>query len=155
MATTIQDGAIYGSGIFGVNRYGVLSLTQIVDGYEIAASVDSFTVSADASTEVTGYTLSPDVGSFGVIGTAEILVNGVASTSVVGYVIVLENELLLLTGLGAFILLGNPNIINISFNYEAIKEQYERERTVYVEARVQESRTVYVGNQHRQVYVES
>jgi hypothetical protein len=49
--------------------------------------------------------------------------------------------------------LGNESVTNTSFDYEAVKNLYERLRTVYVGAR--EARIVLIPLQQRIVYVTS
>ena len=48
--------------------------------------------------------------------------------------------------------MGNEAVVNTSFDYEAVKELYERLRTVYVGSK--DERKTYIDGQTRKVYVD-
>lgn len=153
MATTINSGAIYGVDVYGTSLYNVANVTYIPDGIGVTAYVDSVAIAAAANTEAYGLDASVNAGSVLTAAGANVPVNGVLGTSAVGSVVVFENEVVSAIGVAGTILLSSPSVLTASFDYEAVRENYEQLRTIYIEGR--KARLLYIENQPRSVYVES
>lgn len=71
MATTIPYGAVYGTAIYGVDRYGVNGVTVIPDGVQMSITSDSgVVISGDANHVVVSLVSPSIVGGVGVVGVA-------------------------------------------------------------------------------------
>lgn len=76
-----------------------------------------------------------------------IIVDGAEATGAVGSVAILGNvtTLVPVTGVSCKGFIGTPSVTTTQFNYNAVREQYGRTRTVYVRRRTTpQDRTVYV-----------
>lgn len=155
MATTIYSGAVYGVGVYGVAQYGINSVIIIPDGVQGSCTTDSgLVIEADANHVVIGVTSAGAVGQVGTIGRAVVVPTGVEATGAIGSVNVFENELQIPVGVAATLILGIPVVVNTSFDYEAVKDQYDKRRTVYVKPKItSDARIVYVPAINRVVYI--
>ena len=85
---------------------------------------------------------------------ADVAVTGNTATGSIGSVTVFENELQIPIGVAATLVLGTPVVVNLSFDYEAVKDQYDKRRTVYVKPRAtSDTRIIYVPAINRVVYI--
>ena len=153
MATTIKQQAWFGVGVFGVDSYGVASITYVPDGVEATTSFGSFSFVGEANISIDGVESVIAINSVDVAANADVLVNGVESFGSVGNFVVAANSLASLDGVSVTSFIAAVAVVTTAFDYEAIKENYETERTVYVEGRV--DRLVYVDGVPRIVFVES
>jgi hypothetical protein len=104
--------------------------------------------------------IAPSVEGTGIAGivnaraNADVAVTGNEATGAIGSVTVFENELQIPVGVSATLIVGIPVVVNLSFDYEAVKDQYDKRRTVYVKPRVtSDARIVYVPAINRVVYI--
>ena len=104
--------------------------------------------------------LPPSTVGTGVVGivnaqaNADVAVTGNTATGSIGSVTVFENELQIPIGVAATLVLGTPVVVNLSFDYEAVKDQYDKRRTVYVKPRAtSDTRIIYVPAINRVVYI--
>jgi len=153
MGTTIKQDAWFGVGVYGVDRYGVASVIYIPDGLESTSAVGSVAVTGAAVTPIVGVEAFSAVGNVVVSATAVTSISGVEATSFVGSVVVLENEVVSVVGFNLSSFSGSVSVVTTDFDYEAIKDNYERERTVYISGR--EQRFIFVEGVPRIVYVEN
>jgi hypothetical protein len=104
--------------------------------------------------------IAPSIEGTGIAGivnaraNADVAVTGNEATGAIGSVNVFENELQIPVGVSATLVLGTPVVVNLSFDYEAVKDQYDKRRTVYVKPRAtSDTRIVYVPAINRVVYI--
>jgi hypothetical protein len=108
MASTVRFGAVYGIGVYGVDQYGLTSVTHVPDGVQAVATSDSgVVIIGDANHVVVGVTMGAAISSVGVVGVAVTSVAGVVSTAVVGALSVTGDATLLLSGVAASGAVGN------------------------------------------------
>jgi hypothetical protein len=104
--------------------------------------------------------IAPSIEGTGIAGivnaraNADVAVTGNEATGAIGSVNVFENELQIPVGVAATLILGIPVVVNTSFDYEAVKDQYDKRRTVYVKPKItSDARIVYVPAINRVVYI--
>lgn len=157
MATTVRSGAIYGIGVYGVARYGKSNVAYTPDGLQAVATSDSgVVISGDANHVVVSLVSPAAVGSVGVVGVAITNVSGVSATAYLNAAVTLSLGCKFsISGVFATGNIGNVTITTVVFNYNAVAALYDRNRTVYVEARsTAKERTVMVMKDNRTVYIE-
>ena len=93
---------------------------------------------------VTGVAGTTALGSPTVQNVLEIPVTGVAGTGAVGTVTTDCQAVVVPTGVQGTFTIGNETINAVQFDYESIKENYSRARTVYLASHSSNTNTSYV-----------
>jgi hypothetical protein len=152
---TTYSGACYGVGIFGQAIYGSCSVTHRPQSEAMTSAVGAVTVTADANAEPAGVAAIASVGVLSIVADANVSVVGVEATTEIGSVVVLENEVVVVSGLELTTSIGAVVVNTTAFDFEAVKNSFDRNRVVYVEAKTPTiARYVYVEVQPRMVYIE-
>lgn len=111
----------------------------------VAAAVTVLNVSVEGTAQV---------GIVNAQANADVAVTGNTATGSIGSVNVFENEVVIPVGVSAVSFLNNITVTTTSFDYDAVADQYDRRRTVYVGGRTNSNvRTVYVPASNRVVYI--
>lgn len=100
--------AVYGTGTYGSASYGVANHQVILDGIVLTSSVNSL---FETAVEIT-----PGIQANISVGTLSFFTENVVS----------------LDSLSLTSTVGSSTSSGIIFDYEAVKEQYDRRRTIYV-----------------------
>lgn len=124
-----------------------------VTGVDASTALGSVTVNTSVNELATGIQIDGEVGTVNIIGDALFSVTGVNGTLQLGSVIVQGAAVTSATGFVLTGFIGAVSITTTNFDYEAVKDLYERRRTVYVGAR--EQRITYITAQPRVVYISS
>lgn len=133
----VGDALVIPTGVEGTGAIGTVTV--------LAAAVTVLNVSVEGTLQV---------GTVNARANADVAVTGNEATGAIGSVTVFENELQIPVGVAATLVLGAPVVVNTSFDYEAVKNLYDRRRTVYVKPSLtNDARTVYVPASNRVVYV--
>ena len=136
--------------MFGITTFSEAPFSDIVsyDRVVIPSSVSgtsaagSLTITADASTTVTGVAATGSIGTTSVLLELNVPVTGVVGTTALGTATAAADADVSTTGVAGTSALGSLTIVTVQFNYEAVKENYARNRTDYVR---QESRVIKLG----------
>ena len=100
--------AIYGTGAYGSASYGVVNGGVILDSLTLTSTANSL---FETTVEIT-----PGIEATTSLGTLTFITENIISVgSVVGTLSV-----------------GSPTSSGVIFDYEAVKEEYDRRRTVYI-----------------------
>lgn len=138
------------TGVEGTMQIGTITQKTVnrvpVAGVEATASAGSLTIVGNATLTVTGVFASGVEGFVNATAAAVAVVNGVSVTASVGTVQTAENARPTFTGVSGTARLGAITVVNTSFDYIAVREQYDRTRTVYIARRSSSNdRTVYIA----------
>jgi hypothetical protein len=145
----------------GVEATGAVGTTdQIAEAVVVPTGVVGTGEIDDVTLVGLALVLPPSTVGTGVAGivnaqaNADVAVTGNTATGSIGSVTVFENELQIPIGVAAPLVLGTPVVVNLSFDYEAVKDQYDKRRTVYVKPRAtSDTRIIYVPAINRVVYI--
>ena len=125
----ILASARFGSGRYGVSKYGEINLSKTLTGVSATGAVNAI-----GSITTDGATLS-GVSSVGSIGTISpdltVSVIGVSATSAVGSGVITATGGGL-TGVQGTTNTGDTTETAVVFDYVAVKAQYSRKRCVYI-----------------------
>jgi hypothetical protein len=133
----VGDALIIPTGVEGTGAIGTVTV--------LAAAVTVLNVSVEGTLQV---------GTVNARANADVVPTGNEVTGSIGSVTVFENELQIPIGVAATLVLGTPVVVNTSFDYEAVKDQYDKRRTVYVKPRAtSDTRIIYVPAINRVVYI--
>ena len=92
----------------------------------------------------TGLTATGSIGSVTIVAKCVLTLTGIAGTSAVGTVTLDCKAVVVPTGVQGTFTVGNETIIAVQFDYESIKENYSRARTVYLSSHSSNTNTSYV-----------
>lgn len=156
---TIGKAVVLPTGIEATGNIGTTSLVGdalvVPTGVQSTGAIGTVTVLASAVT-----VLNVSVEGVAQVGTASVIAKAVVAvtsnqvTGAIGSVNVFENELQVPVGVAATLVLGTPVVVNLSFDYDAVKDQYDRRRTIYIGPRSSSAtRTIYVPATNRVVYI--
>lgn len=148
--------ARYGEGIYGISRYGIAYRVVQPTGVLATGSINSVDIKANATITVAGTTSTSFIGSVIIRAASQVPVTGVFSTGFIGTVSIRENARPTFDGVGATGFVGTTTVTVTVFNYEAVRDLYAPQRTVYVDRRsTSRDRTVFVSSSNRTVLVEA
>ena len=127
-----------------------------VDGVEAVGAVGDVVVAANAVTDVDGVTAFSVVNIVNVTAASNVIINGVVAAGVINDNLTYKLDCKFdVNGVASVGLIGVLSITVTSFDYEAVKDLYDRKRTVFVErGTTSADRTVYVESESRMVYIE-
>jgi hypothetical protein len=128
-----------------------------VDGVEAVGAVGNVVIVAKANIGLDGVTSFGVVNNVIVRAASNVIMNGVVSNTIINDNITYKLDCKFgVNGVLSTGLIGVVAITTTSFDYEAVKDLYDRKRTVFVErGTTSADRTVYVDSESRLVYVES
>jgi hypothetical protein len=117
-----------------------------VTGLDITSALEGVTVTGSAGVFPNGLTSTGFVNLVQVIGVANVDVTGVSSVTALDSVVVIGRANINATGVSTTSALGDEAVTAIVFNYSAVAQLYDKNRTVYVNKRsTSRDRTVYVA----------
>jgi hypothetical protein len=117
-----------------------------VTGLDITSALEGVTVTNSAGVFPNGLTSTGFVNLVQVIGVANVDVTGVNSVTALDSVVVIGRANINATGVSTTSALGDEAVTAIVFNYSAVAQLYDKNRTVYVNRRsTSRDRTVYVA----------
>lgn len=131
--------ARYGHGTYGLAEYGVVDISQQVGGVEATGIVPGVEVKPTEAID--------NVVATGFLGTLSIRVSeiislsGVSSTVFAGTFTISNSGNA--TGVSGTGVAGQTTESATSFNFESVKDLYDRRRTVLVPKKINSQRTVY------------
>jgi hypothetical protein len=147
---------VVATGAVGDNLTFILGHTELLTGVEGIGNTSAPTVVAKAVTNVTGISSEGICGTVNVTADSVFIVTGVQATGAANDVTIAENARPTFDGVQATGFIGTTVVTVTVFNYEAVKDQYAPQRTVYVDRRSTSlDRTVRVPVSDRIVYVAS
>jgi hypothetical protein len=123
-----------------------ISITAPATGVSATGAVGSVAVITEANVSVAGIAAVGNVGALNIIGDALFNIAGVSSIASIGIVDVTGDANAVVSLNAATANIGIVTVTTTSFNFEAVKELYDRVRTVYVErGTTSAERTVFVS----------
>jgi hypothetical protein len=157
MASTVITGTVYGIAVYGTDRYGTSSVTYTPDGVTSSGVIGSVVVFGNALTVIEGVSAVAILGSVVARNITYAVVSGVNGVGVVNDSFTYKlDQILQVSSLELLGVVGGLSIQTSSFDYQSIKDLYERRRVVYVErGTTSNERTVFVTPESRSVYVDS
>jgi hypothetical protein len=128
-----------------------------VAGLEAVGAVGDVVVAADANTAVDGVTASALINNVVVRAASNVIIAGVVGNGVINDNVTFKLDCKFdVNGVVGVGIVGILSVTTTSFDYEAVKDLYDRKRTVYVERGTTSiERTAFVEFESRFVYVES
>ena len=119
-------------------------------------AVGTVVIVAKAVTNVTGISSTGICGTVDVTAKSVYIVSGVQATGAVTTVTIAENARPTFDGVQTTGFIGTTTVTVTIFDYEAVRDLYAPQRTVYVDRRsTSKDRTVFVTTQNRTVIVEA
>jgi hypothetical protein len=176
-AVTVTAGAVVlPTGVQVVTNVGnvAISNTNFPAGVEATAAVGTVTVIADALVLPVGVEATADIGTVTVEAGALVLPVGVQASTAIGSVIpiitalpagvsitasvgtvtVFNNAVPTFIGVQAGTLIGNVSLSIVNFDYIAVREQYDRRRTIVIARKSSsQDRVIYIPEDFRDRYV--
>jgi hypothetical protein len=125
----IAQSARYGSGLFGVSKFGVTNLSKVLTGVVGTTNTPSLTQTHTSTIVLTGVSATSSLGAVEIF-LVEIIV-GVSATGAVGSVVTSTSAGL--SGVQGTSAVGTISTTAVVFNYGAVRDLYDRRRTVNIE----------------------
>lgn len=128
-----------------------------VDGIEAVGNVGDVVVVANAVIDVVGVISFGVSNIVSVIASSNVILNGVVANGVINDNLTYKLDSKFgVNGVASIGIIGVLSITVTSFDYESVRDLYDRKRTVFVErGTTSADRTSYVEPESRTVYVES
>jgi hypothetical protein len=167
-----STGAVGGVGVVGVavtNVVGVEATAILgeasqrtvnrveITGFDSTGAIGSVVVVADANTVPDGVTSNALINNVVIRAASNVIIAGVVSNTTVNDNVTFKLDCEFdVNGVAGVGLIGILSITTTSFDYDAVRDLYDRTRTVFVErGTTSAERTVLIEAVPRQIYVES
>lgn len=139
-------------GVSATSNVGIIEARTLEALESVSATISIGSITTATSAGLEGVDATGEVGTLAL--SFDKVIDSVDATSTIG--ILQVNVKKLLASVSATIDEGIVTATGVAFDFEAVKELYDRNRTVYVEGFTQAAseRTVYVQREVRLVYVE-
>jgi len=152
LLTGSASSAVLGSAVAKANA--IVSVTGI-SATSALGTVTTQITELSPIISITGFQATGSVGSLTLIGKANTSIIGQGIISSLGIVEVKAKSVCVTTGVLATGNIGNVTITNVVFDFNAVAALYDRNRTVFVEAKsTTKERTALVMKDNRVVYIE-
>lgn len=125
----IAQSARYGSGLFGVSKFGVTNLSKVLTGVVGTTNTPSLTQTHTSNPTLTGVSATTSLGAVEVFIVVNVV--GVSATGAVGSVGTSTSAGL--SGTQGTSAVGTISTTAVVFNYGAVRDLYDRRRTVNIE----------------------
>jgi hypothetical protein len=159
-ATIVAKAVTLVTGVEGTAQLGTPTQKTVnripVAGVEATGEVGDLVLVAKAVTDITGVSATGICGTVDAKAYSLYIVTGVEATGAVNDVTIAENARPTFDGVEATGFVGTTTVTVTVFNYEAVRDLYAPQRTVYVDRRsTSQDRTVFVTTENRTVFVEA
>ena len=159
-ATIVAKAVTLLTGVAGTAQLGTPTQKTVnripVTGVGAIGVVGTVVLVAKAITNVTGISATGICGTVDAKAYSLYIVTGVEATGAVNTVTIAENAIPTFDGVQATGFVGTTTVTVTVFDYEAVRDLYSPQRTVYVDRRsTSRDRTVFVTTENRTVLVEA
>jgi len=124
----IASSARYGSGLYGTSKYGVVNLDATLTGVSATGAIGTIVPQADSLIVSDAVSATGFIGEINAFITASL--TGVSATGAINTVS--ENVSEKLDSVSAIGSIGATTQTAVVFNFQAVKDQYSRSRTVKI-----------------------
>ncbi len=125
----IAQSARYGSGLFGLSKFGVTNLSKVLTGVVGTTNTPSLTQTHTSNLTLTGVSATTSLGAVEVFIVVNVV--GVSATGAVGSIGTSTSAGL--SGIQGTSAVGTISTTAVVFNYNAVRDLYDRRRTVNIE----------------------